>query len=69
MPFRFGGTTMSEVGYEWMALDSPVVMSWMGAWMAGVDCLISSDESDVLRLQVQFFALDLRVSTREMSQS
>jgi hypothetical protein len=27
MIFRFGGLTMSEEGYEWMAFDSFVIMS------------------------------------------
>jgi hypothetical protein len=37
---------MSEEEYEWMGLNSFMVMSWIAGWMAGVDCMISPDGAD-----------------------
>lgn len=34
MIFRFGGLTMSEEEYEWMGLNSFMVMSWIEGRMA-----------------------------------
>jgi hypothetical protein len=46
MIFRFGGLTLNGEEYEWMGLNSFMVMSWIAGWMAGVDCMISPDGAD-----------------------